>query len=66
MFNLEFNFDGEKEFSENGNIKQYTLSTRHGQFKCDCGCNVFTKFKELYNNEEIYECNVCSKYWSSI
>ena len=63
---MDFNFNGKKILNKDGHVKQYTLSTKDGKFKCKCNCNVFTRFEELYHGEEIYECNVCHAYWSGV
>jgi predicted SprT family Zn-dependent metalloprotease len=28
-------------------------------FRCECGCNVFTKRKPLATGEDVYRCNAC-------
>lgn len=63
---MDFNFSGKKITDEDGKLKQYILNTDGERFRCMCGCSVLTRFEELYDGEEIYECNNCHSYWGAM
>ena len=39
--------------------EQVVVRVNGGTFRCDCGCNVFTKY-----GDKLYECNSCHEHYN--
>lgn len=64
LFHGEDQIVKEREYIkyENGKTQAFVLKVAGKNFRCPCGCNVFSKF--MNDGLEIYECNSCSETYT--
>jgi len=50
-----------EKVKKDGEVECFTIKLKGKSFRCECGCNVFTKYADKINGWETYCCNGCHR-----